>query len=144
MILCMIINPITVYRYGFLFNCTTVVNHTILVYTFRSYKVWILCQRIQSNYLRYGFCSVIWSTSTSPHSSGEIFVGQWNNMKVKQSHWWFISSLQVFWNCYNNEPWRGISNNVVCATSKASDQPAHMRSLFRAFACRLNILWLLS
>ena len=26
-----------------------------------------------------------------------------------------------------NEPWHEISNNVVCATSKASDQPAHMR-----------------
>ena len=38
------------------------------------------------------------------------------------------------------EPWHGISNNVVCATSKASDQPAHMRSLVRAFASRLNIL----
>ena len=37
-----------------------------------------------------------------------------------------------------------ISNNVVCATSKASDQPAHMRSLIRAFASRLSILWLLS
>ena len=36
-----------------------------------------------------------------------------------------------------------ISNNVVCATSKASDQPAHMRSLIRAFASPLNILWLL-
>ena len=33
-----------------------------------------------------------------------------------------------------------ISNNVVCATSKASDQPAHMGSLIRAFASRLNIL----
>ena len=33
-----------------------------------------------------------------------------------------------------------ISNNVVCATSKASDHPVHMRSLIRAFACRLNIL----
>ena len=30
-------------------------------------------------------------------------------------------------------------NNVVCATSKASDQPARMRSLIRAFACSLNI-----
>ena len=30
-----------------------------------------------------------------------------------------------------------ISNNVVCATSKVSDQPAHMRSLIRAFASRL-------
>ena len=33
-----------------------------------------------------------------------------------------------------------ISNNVVCATSKASDQPEHLRSLIRAFASRLNIL----
>ena len=36
------------------------------------------------------------------------------------------------------------SNNVVCATSKASYQPAHAHSLIRAFACRLNILWVLS
>ena len=34
----------------------------------------------------------------------------------------------------------GISNNVACATSKASDQPAHTRSLIRAFASRLSIL----
>ena len=34
----------------------------------------------------------------------------------------------------------GISNNVVCATSKASDQPVHMRNLIRAFASRLSIL----
>ena len=35
-----------------------------------------------------------------------------------------------------NEPVHEISNNVVhvCATSKASDQPAHTRSLIRAFA----------
>ena len=39
-----------------------------------------------------------------------------------------------------NEPQHEISNNVVWAASKASDQPAHMRSLIRAFACRLNIL----
>ena len=38
------------------------------------------------------------------------------------------------------EPVHEISNNVVCATSKASDQPAHMRSLVRAFASRLSIL----
>ena len=37
--------------------------------------------------------------------------------------------------------WRHeISNNVVCATSKALDQHAHMGSLIRAFASRLNIL----
>ena len=52
--------------------------------------------------------------------------------------------------CYNDnpqmiyEPVHEISNNAVCATSKASDQPAHTRSLIRAFASRLSILWLLS
>ena len=40
----------------------------------------------------------------------------------------------------SNEPVREISNNAVCATSKALDQPAHTHSLIRAFACRLNIL----
>ena len=38
------------------------------------------------------------------------------------------------------KPVHEISNNVVCATSKASNQPAHMRSLIRAFASRLSIL----
>ena len=41
------------------------------------------------------------------------------------------------------EPRHEISNNVVCATSKASDQPAHSRSLIRTFASRSNILCLL-
>ena len=39
-----------------------------------------------------------------------------------------------------NEPVHEISNNVVHTTSKASDQPAHMRRLIRASASRLNIL----
>ena len=42
------------------------------------------------------------------------------------------------------EPVHEISNNLVCATSKASDQPAHTRSLIRAFASRLSILYMLS
>ena len=37
-----------------------------------------------------------------------------------------------------------ISNNVVCATSKALDQPVHTGSLIRAFASCLNILLVLS
>ena len=37
------------------------------------------------------------------------------------------------------EPRHEISNNVVCATSKASDQPAHTVSLIRAFASSLDI-----
>ena len=43
-----------------------------------------------------------------------------------------------------NEPVHEISNNVVCATSKASDQPSHTRSLIRAFASRLSFLLLFS
>ena len=38
------------------------------------------------------------------------------------------------------EPVHEISNNVVCATSTASDQSAHTRSLIRAFASCLSIL----
>ena len=41
------------------------------------------------------------------------------------------------------EPVHEISNNVVCVTSKASDQPAHMHSLIRASVSRLSILGLL-
>ena len=43
-----------------------------------------------------------------------------------------------------NEPWHEISNNLVCVTSKGSDQPAHTRSLIRASTCRSNILRVLS
>ena len=42
------------------------------------------------------------------------------------------------------EPRHDISNNMLCVTSKGSDQPAQTRSLIRAFASRLNIQWLLS
>ena len=42
------------------------------------------------------------------------------------------------------EPVHDISNNMVCATSKAAGQPAHTRSLIRAFASGLSILRLLS
>ena len=38
------------------------------------------------------------------------------------------------------KPLYEISNNVVCATSKGSDQPVHTCRLIRAFAGRLNIL----
>ena len=38
-----------------------------------------------------------------------------------------------------NEPRHEISKNVVYVTSKGSDQPAHTRSLVKAFASRLNI-----
>ena len=37
-----------------------------------------------------------------------------------------------------SEPVHGISDGGVCTTSKALDQPAHVRSLVGAFACRLS------
>ena len=45
-----------------------------------------------------------------------------------------------FFNDLTNEPRHDISNNVVCATNKASNQPEHSRSLIRAFASPLSIL----
>ena len=57
---------------------------------------------------------------------------------ILRSHFFFVKFIAWY------EPRHEISNNVVCATSKGSDQPAHMRSLIRAFTGRLNILWTLS
>ena len=39
-----------------------------------------------------------------------------------------------------NGPQYEISNNVVCASAKGLDQPAHMRSLIRSFASRLKTI----
>ena len=55
------------------------------------------------------------------------------------------STLVKMSNCWKShapahEPVHEISNNVVCATSKASDKPAPTRSLIRASASRLSIL----
>ena len=63
--------------------------------------------------------------------------GSQNNMK------WLVSLMAYNFSLCptnGNEPVHEISNNKVCATSKASDQPAHMRSLIRAFASCLRIL----
>ena len=58
----------------------------------------------------------------------------------------FLQTSENDWqnNMVKNELRHDISTIVVCAISKGSDQPAHMRSLIRAFASRLNITWLLS
>ena len=52
----------------------------------------------------------------------------------------FDTCMKMTYITYIIEPRHEISNNVVCATSKASDQPAHTRSLIRAFASRLDVL----
>ena len=48
--------------------------------------------------------------------------------------------IELECNIFKYEPRHEISNNVVCATRKGSDQPAHTCNLIRAFASRLNIL----
>ena len=53
---------------------------------------------------------------------------------------YFTSVNRTFCIYIKYESVHEISNNVVCATSKAADQPAHMRSLIRAVASRLSIL----
>ena len=63
--------------------------------------------------------------------------------------YWYIMVLSAFvihfycmvFSDFGTEPRHNISNNVACATNKASDQPAR---LIRAFASRLSILWILS
>ena len=73
--------------------------------------------------------------------------------KRKRFHWWLVTAetsllkravARAFTVNSTYERRHEISNNVVCATSKGSDQPAHTHSLIRAFASRLNILWQLS
>ena len=68
-----------------------------------------------------------------------------SRLRLKASHVHNIRVLkehkgEVFLLRRSNEPVHEISNNVVYATSKSSDQPAHMRSLIRAFASRLSLL----
>ena len=73
-------------------------------------------------------------------------MGSSESIHDKMSHCWksqvAAQLLTSTSECINlsNESAHEISNNVVCATSKASDQPAHTRSLIRAFASRLNNL----
>ena len=50
-----------------------------------------------------------------------------------------VDCLSMNLNNHIIEPWHEISNNVVCATCKASDQPARMHSLIRAFT-KLQLL----
>ena len=57
------------------------------------------------------------------------------NAASDQGLYWLISECSI-----KIKPVHEISNNVVCATSKASDQPAHTHSLIKALASRLCIL----
>ena len=117
---------------------------------FRS-LIWHWSQRSRSNVLK--ICIVALNMTSSFNTCSRmiiIYLAQWLLMVKRWQRRWCVKDSACFgspiwhWSKISNEPWHEISNNVVCATSKASDQPAHTRSLIRAFASRLNILWVLS
>ena len=79
---------------------------------------------------------ILWKTLISvkfyDKSNLNVFtLSQWENFR------WGLIYFDQF---IRLEPVHEISNDLVCATNKGSDQPAHMRSLIRAFASRLSIL----
>ena len=85
-------------------------------------------------------------TNEQSHRVSQNMFWSENGVLLLLSH--LVSGLEYFMGSevkmnsdrFTNTPRHEISNNVVCATSKGSDQPAHTRSLIRAFASRLNIL----
>ena len=50
---------------------------------------------------------------------------------------WYKSNCELYGEWLSFEQWHVISYNVVCVTSKTSDQPVHRHSLIRAFASHL-------
>ena len=109
----------------------------------------------------YTFCSILTGVGpTGGHTFLKHFLSAENiqyrnahprlvlkHLKISTRSDWTTSilSCKILSLChFTFEPQHEISNNVVCATSKASDQPAHTHSLIRAFASRLNILGMLS
>ena len=75
---------------------------------------------------------VIHALRVKPSSPIMTHDGNRHTFAMNKSYWKKLS--------LTFEPVHEISNNVVCATSNASDQPAHTRSLIRAFASRLSTI----
>ena len=82
--------------------------------------------------------------SASLGMSSRVLKALPGKLDIKRHSSYILYLSAVLSLCNLCEPWYESSNNVVCATSKASDQPAHTRSLVRVFASRLNILGVLS
>ena len=105
-------------------------------------KFYNLRARVAGSSFTAGGVTVLWSLSRTLYpllSTGSTH---------EQPNWceWKI----VYWDIKNQtkqtkcEQWHDISNNVVCATSKGSDQPAHSCSLIRAFVWSLEYSKILS
>ena len=95
--------------------------------------------RIDMTVLHDKTTHVLSGTTLSSAQSDQLSLPTLRHQAPLAAHWvhrlGFVFSL-----LFSFAPVHEISNNVVCATSKASDQPAHTHSLIRAFASRLNIL----
>ena len=81
-----------------------------------------------------------WPPGSLGGSAGKIFTTMLLHFVIPFN---LICIMTIIWKSWI-EPWHEISNNMVCVTSKASDQLAHMGSLIRAFASRLSIIWVLN
>ena len=68
------------------------------------------------------------------------FKGNIENLHSTDQIWKYKNHKGVKRNKDIYEQQHEISNNVVCATCKGSDQPEHTRSLIRDIASHLNIL----
>ena len=101
---------------------------------------WIWTNIMLKNPIFFVIFMGVW-TPVSP-----LWIRPWMHPFNRLHACWVIFHVLCCWllTFFKNEPPHGILNNEVCATSKASDQPAHMRSLIRAYASHLNIQWVLS
>ena len=80
-------------------------------------------------------------------TSDQILVLYWNSTSIRSAHGAgvyvpLIALFQVLHCIFKIteiiESQHEISSNMVCATSKGSNQPTHTRSLIEAFVNRLN------
>ena len=85
-----------------------------------------------------------WNSKISQQSLFKQFFSIMKTMLSLKSFtfriWPIYSFIHILLKTIKFEPVHEIFNNVVCATSKAAVQPAHTRSLTRAFASRFRIL----
>ena len=107
----------------------TEVTPTLCRCLFQEFLIWVILNRRQRRRIFVELANSFWiltySSAILTLFSPYIFIEETGPI---------LDKMNTF------EPVHEISNNVVCATSKVSDQPAHTRSLIRAIASRLSIL----
>ena len=82
------------------------------------------------------FLLVMCSSQRNDH-----MIWNWESPETGENNCTFKSNMPRY--SIKFEPWHEISNNVVCTTSKASDQPAHTRSLITEPLLVAWVFWIL-